>query len=96
MLTVKCLSLRKAALALGTMAVLGGTVASANPAAASHNPCHPAASSTATVAGLPCGAANPCAASNPCAAGNPCAAKRVDRTPRGWRDMKRRYSNGSR
>ena len=67
-------SLRKAAMALGTMAVLGGAVASANTAAASHNPCHPAAVSAATIAGLPCGAANPCAATNPCGASNPCAA----------------------
>ena len=63
MFTENSKSLRKAVMAFGTVAVLGGAVASANTAAASHNPCHPAWVSTNT--GLPRGAANPYGASNP-------------------------------
>ena len=80
MSTENRLSLRKAAIALGTMAVLGSAVVTANPAVASDNPCHPAALTTADISGNPCGATipdaatNPCAATDPCAAANPCAA----------------------
>ena len=58
MLTLKRNTLKKTAIALGTAVAMGGVVASANPAAAGHNPCHPA------VVYSPCRAANPCAATN--------------------------------
>ena len=35
--------LKKTVIALGTAVAMGGIAASSNPAAAGHNPCHPAA-----------------------------------------------------
>ncbi len=42
MLTMKRNSLKKAVIALGAAVALGSIAVSANPAAAGHNPCHPA------------------------------------------------------
>ena len=78
MIKSRRIHLKKALMGLGTAVVLGGVAA--NPAAASHNPCHPAAQASSSVAGNPCAARNSSAvrssfvASNPCAAKNPCAA----------------------
>ncbi len=72
MLTLKLNTLKKTAIALGTAVAMGGVAVSANPAAAGHNPCHPAAVYSSCRAANPCAAQNPC---NPCAAKNPCAAE---------------------
>ena len=53
MLTLKRNTLKKTAIALGTAVAMGGVVASANPAAAGHNPCHPAGRLFAVSCGEP-------------------------------------------
>ena len=75
MLNLKRVSLKKTLMALGAAVALGSIAVSANPAAAGHNPCHPAVAENPCSATNLCAATNPCAAKNPCAATNPCAAE---------------------